>query len=90
MKKSTAEIVVMFAKLWGIKTADFGWVGRNSEDEYNLREMESWDSEELLTLLTRWAVEYEQSNIEDAVEFFEGKLETLLAFAKLRRDANEP
>lgn len=89
MKTSTVEIVVAFAKLWGIRTADFAWLGKTLEDEKNHQEMESWDSEELLTLLTRWAVEYEQSGVEDTVEFFEGKLETLLAFAKLRRDADE-
>ena len=93
MKTATVEIIVAFAKLWGIKTADFAWLGKTSEDEKNRAEMESWDSEELLALLTRWAIEYQTKcdtgEADDTVEFFENKLETLLTFAKLRRETDE-
>ena len=100
MKTSTVEIIVAFAKLWGMKAADYAWsataqmyLNERLVNEENFKEMESWDSEELLTLLTRWAVEYQAkcdaNEAGDTVAFFENKLETLLTFAKLRRDTDE-
>lgn len=66
------DIVVQFAKLWGMETAD----SRGDKEKYN--NMEAYDSEELLNLLCSWKDEYlEDEMIDDSCEFFYKKFKTI-------------
>lgn len=69
------DIIVQFAVLWGqfIGSAVFGY----EVEEAN--KLKAYDSEELLKLLTIWAEEYESSDSDDTVDFFETKLDELLS-----------
>lgn len=48
--------------------------------------MKTYDSEELLNILSEWAEEYLTSNIENTVEFFEKKLTDLMDDINLCKD----
>ena len=66
------EIVVQFARLWGMETAD----SRLDKEKYQC--LESYDSEELLELLSVWKNEYfNDENAEDFCEFFNEKIKTI-------------
>lgn len=66
------DIVVQFAKLWGMETAD------SRADKERYRRMESYDSEELLELLTSWKNEYlNDEEADDSCEFFYKKIKTI-------------
>lgn len=66
------DLIVQFAVLWGIETAD----SRNNEKRYEL--LRSLDSEELYSIFQGWLNEYLKSDIEDSVDFFNNKLENFL------------
>ena len=67
------DIVIQFAKLWGIEIAD----SRCNENKY--RKMESYDSSDLLDLLLSWKNDYiHDENADDTVDFFNNKLNSLL------------
>lgn len=62
------DIVIQFARLWGIETEKSG--------EKRRRQLEGYDSEELLKLILSWKNEYlEDEDTEDSVEFFYQRLE---------------
>lgn len=66
------DIVVQFAKLWGMEVAD----ARADKERY-LR-LESYDSEELLDLLCSWKEEYlNDEEADDSCEFFNKKIKTI-------------
>ena len=65
-------IVIQFAKLWGMETAD----ARTNKERYNT--LEAYDSEELLDLLVSWKNEYlEDEEADDSCEFFYKKFKTI-------------
>ena len=72
------DVVVAFARLWGQKEvlAD-PW---NDYDERVAEELKSWDSQECLELLSKWAREYllPDQPIDDTVEFFDMKVRELV------------
>lgn len=72
-KSDTADIVVQFARLWGQHEA----YTNSAADEDLSDELKQYDSVELLELLTKWAKEYMESDIENTCEFFETKLKKL-------------
>lgn len=71
--KNNMDLIVTFAKLWGIYTADH----RTNKKTY--RELESYDSEELLELLSAWAEEFIEGEREDTCDFFEAKVTSHIA-----------
>ena len=78
MKQNKLELIVTFAKLWGMTTAsDF----RGEKEIY--RELESYDSEELTNLLSTWADEYLSRENEDTCDFFDEKMSSLVSSIKL-------
>lgn len=67
------DIIVQFAKLWGIETAD----SRTNENRYY--QMESYDSTELVQLFIGWRDEYMiDISADDSVEFFYKKFNELI------------
>lgn len=68
------DIIVQFAVLWGINIGS----PISFKEQEIASEMKTYDSEELLNILSEWAEEYLASNIEDTVEFFEKKLADLM------------
>jgi len=71
---SEMDIVMQFAKLWGIAVAD------SRTDKKKYQEIEAHDSVELLSLMLSWKDEYmHDEDAEDTVDFFNGKLKALLS-----------
>lgn len=68
------DIIVQFAVLWGINIGS----PISSKEQEIANEMKTYDSEELLSILSGWAEEYLASDVEDTVEFFEKKLTDLM------------
>ncbi len=68
------DIIVQFARLWGQKES----YRQNSKDEKVSDVLKEYDSQEMLSLLTKWADEYSVSDIEDTVDFFETKLKEII------------
>ena len=67
------DLVVQFARLWGIHEAG-GW----SKEEIELAEkLKGYDSEEMTAVLEKWAEEYIEEEFDDTVEFFEEKIKKL-------------
>jgi hypothetical protein len=65
------DIIAQFARLWGQHEAYM----QSAKDIVLSEKLKSFDSEEMLHVITGWADEYMKSDIEDSVEFFEKKLE---------------
>lgn len=75
--KNNLDVIVTFAKLWGITTADL----RGDKEAVNT--LEGYDSEELANLFTTWADEYmENSDIEDLCDFFDEKMSEIIESAQ--------
>lgn len=72
-KNNLNDLVVQFAKLWGMSTANA------RDDEHSYLELEAYDSAELTVLLLKWAEEYLASDCDDTVEFFEEKVAQLFS-----------
>ena len=70
--KNNMDLIVTFAKLWGIYTAD------NRTNKKTYRELEAYDSEELLELLSVWAEEFIEGEYDDTCDFFETKVSHLI------------
>ena len=68
------DIIIQFARLWGQNEAYI----LNARDKEISKKLKEYDSEEMLELLTKWAEEYLQSDIEDTVDFFESKLKEIV------------
>ena len=68
------DIIVTFARLWGQQEAYYS----TPEEQKISDELKSWDSQECLELLTKWAKEYMASPEEDTCEFFARKVAELL------------
>ena len=68
------DIIVQFAMLWGVTIGS----ALSSKEREIAEEMKTYDSEELLQILSGWAEEYAFANAEDTVEFFETKLTDLM------------
>lgn len=67
------DLVIQFAKLWGMETAD----ARTNKKRY--QQLEGYDSVELLQLLNEWKTEYlADENADDSVEFFYNKFNKLI------------
>lgn len=74
MKKQKMELIVTFAKLWGITTVeDFN----NKGEMY--QNLEAYDAEELVKLLSTWADEYLQGDFDDTGDFFDDKMTSLIS-----------
>ena len=74
MKQNKLELIVTFAKLWGMTTvSDF------SGEKEIYRELESYDSEELTNLLSTWADEFLNKEHEDICDFFDEKMSSLIS-----------
>ena len=72
------DVVVAFARLWGQKEVLAApW---DDYDERVTEELKSWDSQECLELLSKWAEEYllPGQPIDDTVEFFDMKVRELV------------
>lgn len=66
------ELVVQYARLWGIETVNL------KENKEKYFKMQSYNSDELLDLLCSWKNEYlENEEEEDSVRFFYKKLKTI-------------
>ena len=81
MKNNHLDVIVMFAKLWGITLAD------NRTDKAICKALESYDSEELAELLSKWAEEFvkkefAQDGYVDACDFFDEKMSALISHEK--------
>ena len=75
--KNNLDVIVAFAKLWGITTADL----REYKEAVNI--LEGYDSEELANLFTAWADEYmKNSEIEDLCDFFDEKMSEIIESAR--------
>ena len=69
------DLMIQFARLWGQREV----LILNSDDEIIANILKSYDSEELLQLLKKWADEFVDNNeSDDTVDFFERKLEGML------------
>ncbi len=69
------DLIVQFARLWGQYEAYV----QNAEDEEISDTLKSYDSEEMLKVISKWADEYEKSDEDDTVDFFEKKLKELVS-----------
>ena len=69
------DLIIQFARLWGQREI----LILNSDDEIIANILKSYDSEELLQLLKKWADEFVDDNeSDDTVDFFERKIEGML------------
>ncbi len=68
------DLIVQFARLWGIKEA----YRQSVRDEEISDILKTYDSQEMLSVLTKWATEFPNSYVEDTTDFFEMKLEELI------------
>ena len=69
------DLMIQFARLWGQREV----LILNSDDEIIANILKSYDSEELLQLLKKWADEFVDNNeSDDTVDFFERKIEGML------------
>lgn len=68
-----SDIVVQFARLWGMHEACIV----NAKDEEISDMLKGYDSEEMMKLLIFWEEEYSGNLVEDTCDFFERKLEEL-------------
>lgn len=84
MKQNKVELIVTFAKLWGMTTvSDF----RGEKEIY--RELEAYDSEELTNLLSTWADEFLSRENEDTCDFFDEKMSSLTSSFKSSSISNK-
>lgn len=74
MNQNKVELIVTFAKLWGMTTVDDY---RGEKELY--RELESYDSEELTKLLSSWADEFLSGEHDDTCDFFDEKMSSLIS-----------
>ena len=73
MGKEHFDIILQFARLWGLYEAG-GW----SKEELELAEkLKGYDSEEMGKVLEKWAEEFYDEGHEDTVEFFEEKIQKI-------------
>ena len=68
------DITVQFSVLWGMA---IGSAIKPSEIEM-AKKMKSYDSQELLNLLSGWAEDFLRSNFEDTVDYFTDRLARIL------------
>ena len=71
--KNNLDVIVTFAKLWGIVTAD------SRDNKAVLYHLEGYDSEELANLFTAWAEEFMKVPEADLCDFFDEKMSEILA-----------
>ncbi len=71
----TDSIVVAFARLWGIKEASCSTIQEAKVSEL----LQTYDSDECLTVLREWANDYLYSSESDTVTFFDEKIDALVA-----------
>lgn len=69
------DIMVQFAKLWGIETAQGLTHRETSEAWERAQKMDALDYEELTALLSGWAEKFLQADEEDTSEYFHRMLE---------------
>lgn len=67
------DVIVQFSILWGLKIGN----ATTEKDLKKAEEMKLYDSEELSKIFINWAKEYQHSNEDDTVDFFEQKLNDL-------------
>lgn len=65
------DLIVQFAVLWGQTIGSATTI----EETKRAEEMKQYSSDELLPILSNWAREYLNSDIDDTVDFFENKIE---------------
>lgn len=77
------DVIIQFARLWGQK--EVLTLCYTKQEEEIAEELKTYDSEEMLKILTSWAEEYLneskfllEDEYLDTVEFFEKKLTDLL------------
>lgn len=68
------DLIVQFAILWGEKMAG----PCSSKEKEIVEEMKRYDSEELLSIFSAWAEEYNKTDAIDTIDFFEEKLTDLI------------
>lgn len=74
IKMDEMDIVIKFAKLWGIETE------KRKNDKHQYEKMESYDSKDLLNIFIDWKNEYMNDEIaEDASDFFYEKFNSFIA-----------
>ena len=84
MEQNKVELIVTFAKLWGMTTVD------DFRDEKEIyRELESYDSEDLTNLLSSWADEFLSREYDDTCDFFDEKMSSLISTFKSSSIANK-
>lgn len=71
--KNHLDLIVTFAKLWGIVTAD------SRDNEAVVNHLEGYNSEELVNLFTAWSEEYMNIPEADTCDFFDEKMSEILA-----------
>lgn len=71
--KNNLDLIVTFAKLWGIVTAD------SRGDEAIINHLNGYDSEELANLFTAWADEFMSIPEADTCDFFDEKMSEILS-----------
>ncbi len=68
-----SDLIIQFARLWGLQEAY-----RDSTKEEEISDMlKGYDSIELSNLLYNWVEEYDSTNANDTVDFFEQKIEEM-------------
>jgi hypothetical protein len=68
-----SDLIIQFARLWGLQEA-YRWSTKEEEISDMLK---GYDSMELSNLLYNWAEEYDSTNANDTVDFFEQKIEEM-------------
>ena len=78
------DLIIQFARLWGLYEAH-----RYSAKDEDISDMlKGYDSMELNNLLYKWAKEYDNTNANDTVDFFEQKIEEMYRAERENSHAN--
>lgn len=76
--KAFMETIVTFASLWGA-TMCYNKMSQKSIDNMIAREMERYESNELVTMFIEWTEEYKKNEKdEDIVDFFDEKIKSIV------------
>lgn len=87
MKQNKLDLIVTFAKMWGIATVE----DYNNEKEI-YGNLEAYDAEELTKLLSAWADEFiarDYDSAPDTGEFFDEKISSLISSFTFSPTASE-
>ena len=74
MLQNKLELIVTFARLWGIATGD----DFDIDGKIYIR-LEAYEPEELIPIFSSWADEFLQGDFDDAGDFFDEKLSSLIS-----------